>query len=193
LTIDDPLSKLLFFAALLASFAFAPLWLGRSLLLGAPLAAELLFNRPWAYQIARIGTHWTAPLLAGTAIAAAYVIARRPKFALPIVVCAVICALTINDTALKPGRWPYVVDRAAYAAATALRESAQTVVVPRHAEGVYVIAASNPKVVLARYRPGESGYCPAYNTNARAFFASIGIGSWPAGITLCGGVPLSRR
>jgi uncharacterized membrane protein len=193
LTIDDPLSKLLFFAALLAPFAFAPLWLGRALLLGAPLAAELLFNRPWAYQIARIGTHWTAPLLAGTAIAAAYAIARRPKFALPVLVCAVLCALTINDTALKVGRWPYVVDRAAYAAAATLRESTQSVVVARHAEGAYVVAASNPKVVLARYRPGESGYCPAYNTSARAFFASIGIGSWPAGVTLCGGVPLARR
>jgi uncharacterized membrane protein len=192
-TIDDPLSKLGFFAALLAPFAFAPLWIGRPLLLGAPLVAELTFNRPWAYQIARIGTHWAAPLLAGTAIAAAYAIARRPKLALPALVCAILCALTINDTALKIGRWPYVVDRAAYARAASQRESAQSVVVPRYDEGAYVVAASNPHVVLARYRPGESGYCPAYNTNGRAFFASIGFGNWPSGTTLCGGVALTTR
>ena len=161
--------------------------------MAAPLVAELTFNRPWAYQIARIGTHWTAPLLAGTAIAAAYVVARRPKFALPMLVCATLCALAINDTALKPGRWPYVVDRAAYAAAADLRASTRTVVVPRHAEGAYVVAAANPHVVLARYDPREGGYCPAYNTNARAFLASIGIGSWPAGVRLCGGVAVTTR
>ena len=192
LGIDDPLSKLGFFAALLAPFAFAPLWLGRALLLGAPLAAELTFNRPWAYQIARIGTHWTAPLLAATALAAAVVIAQRPKLATPAVICAALCALTINDTALKIGRWPYVVDRAAYAAAVRLRASDERVVVPRHVEGAYVVAASNPNVVLAKYRPGEAGYCPAYDTDARAFFASLGIGAWPAGTVLCGGVPVRR-
>ena len=192
LQVDDPRSKLEFFAALLAPFAFAPLWLGRALLLGAPLVAELTFNRPWAYQIARIGTHWTAPLLAGTALGAAYVIAKRPRFAGPAVACAALCALTINDTALKIGRWPYVVDRAAYASATELRTSPVRVVVPRPAEGVYVVAASNPNVVLAKYRAGEPGYCPAYDTNARAFFASLGIGAWPPHTALCGGVPVMR-
>jgi hypothetical protein len=94
---------------------------------------------------------------------------------------------------LKFGRWPYVVDRAAYARAASLRESTESVVVPRHDEGTYVVAASNPRVVLAHYRAGEGGYCPAYNTNARAFFASIGFGNWPAGTTLCGGVALTAR
>jgi uncharacterized membrane protein len=193
LQIDDPLSKIGFFAALIAPFAFAPLWLGRALLLGAPLVAELTFNRPWAYQIARIGTHWSAPLLAGAAIASAYVVARRPRFAIPMLVFATLCALTINDTALKIGRWPYVVDWAAYGQATALRKATARVVVPRPDEGAYAVAASNPNVVLARYHSGERGYCPAYNTNARAFFASIGIGAWPANVTLCGGVPVSHR
>jgi len=59
-------------------------------------------------------------------------------------------------------------------------------------EGAYVVAASNPNVVLAKYRPGEAGYCPAYDTDARAFFASLGIGAWPAGTVLCGGVPVRR-
>ncbi len=190
LTIDDPLVKLSFFVALLAPFAFAPLWLGRALLLGAPLVAELTFNRPWAFPIARIGTHWTASLVIATALAAAVVVARRPRFATPVVVCAVLCALTINDTVLKIGRWPYVIDPHAYAAAVALRSAGTEVVVRRPDEGVYVVAAADPHVVLARFVAGEAGYCPAYNTNLRAFAASAGWGAWPPGVTLCGGVPV---
>jgi uncharacterized membrane protein len=191
LHVDDPLDKLGFFVALLAPFAFAPLWLRWRLLLGAPLAAELLFARPWAYPIARIGTHWTAPLVAASAIAAAYVVARRPRFAGPMLVCAVLCALILNDTVLKPGRFPYVVDRDAYARASALRASTERVVVPRHVEGAYVAAAGNPHVVLAKYDPAETGYCPAYNKDPRAFIASLGWGAWPAGTTLCEGVAVS--
>ena len=193
LHVDDPLVKLSFFAALLAPFAFAPLLLRWRLLLAAPLVAELTFNRPWAYPIARIGTHWTAPLVAATALAAAYVVARRPALATPMIVCAALCALLFNDTVLKVGRYPYVVDSVAYAKATALRSSAQKVVIPRVDEGAYVAAASNPRVVLAKYDPHETGYCPAYDRNPRAFLASIGIGTPPAGITLCGGVPIPAR
>jgi|GEM_PF-743768 len=189
--VDDPLGKLAFFAALLAPFAFAPLWLGRWLLLGVPIAAELTFNRPWAYPIARIGTHWTASAVAATALAAAIVVARRPRFATPMLVCAALCALTINDTVLKIGRWPYVIDKAAYARAAALRDAPGGALVTRPREGVYAVAASNPRVGLELYRPGERGYCPAYDTNARAFFASLGIGTWPSGVGLCGGVPVA--
>ncbi|MDB5042473.1 MAG: hypothetical protein JWN27_3199 [Candidatus Eremiobacteraeota bacterium] len=190
LQVDEPLLKLAFFAALLAPFAFAPLLLRWRLLLAVPLVAELTFNRPWAYSIARIGTHWTAPLFAATALGAAYAVAKYPRTATPMLACAILCALTINDTALKIGRWPYVVDRAAYANAVALRGAAQDVVVPRPSEGAYVVAAANPHVLLAKYRPDESGYCPAYDRDARAFFASLGIGPWPQGTTLCGGVPV---
>ena len=193
LQVDDPLAKLAFFAALLAPFAFAPLLLRRQLLLAAPLVAELLFNRPWAYPIARIGTHWTAPILGATALAAAYAVAKRPRLATPMLVCAALCALAINDTVLKPGRWPYVVDRGAYAAAAALRTTTSTTVIRRPREGAYVVAASNPHVILAKYDPGESGYCPAYNKDAAAFFASLGLGAWPPGTTLCGGVALRPR
>jgi uncharacterized membrane protein len=192
LQVDEPLLKLAFFAALLAPFAFAPLLLRWRLLLAAPLVAELAFNRPWAYSIARIGTHWTAPLFAVTALAAAYAVAKYPRTATPMLACAILCALTINDTALKIGRWPYVVDRAAYANAFALRGAAQNVVVPRHAEGAFVVAAANPHVLLAKYDPNESGYCPGYDRDPRAFFASLGIGTWPQDTTLCGGVPVRR-
>jgi uncharacterized membrane protein len=190
LHVDDPLQKLAFFAALLAPFAFAPLLLRWRLLLAAPLVAELVFNRPWAYPIARIGTHWTAPLVAATALAAAYVVAKHPRVATPMLACAVACALVFNDTVLKIGRYPYVVDRAAYAAAAALRDAPQRVVVRRPVEGVYVVAAANPNVVLAKYDPRETGYCPAYNKDPRAFLAALGIGPWPANLVLCGGVPV---
>ncbi len=190
LHVDEPLQKLAFFAALLAPFAFAPLLLRYRLLLAAPLVAELAFNRPWAYPIARIGTHWTAPLLAATALASAYAVAKYPRLATPMLACAAVCALFFNDTALKIGRWPYVVDRAAYAAAAALRERRDDVVVRRPQEGAYVVAAANPHVLLAKYDPLEPGYCPAYDKDARAFFASLGFGAWPPGLVLCGGVPV---
>jgi uncharacterized membrane protein len=190
LQVDDPLVKLAFFAALLAPFAFAPLLLQWRLLLAAPLVAELTFNRPWAYPIARIGTHWTAPLVAATALAAAYAVARRPALATPMLVCAALCALLFNDTVLKLGRYPYVVDRVAYAKATTLRSEQHRTVVRRVDEGAYVVGASNPNVVLAKYDPHETGYCPAYDKDARAFLASIGIGTPPPHTTLCGGVPV---
>jgi uncharacterized membrane protein len=188
--VDDPLGKLGFFAALIAPFAFAPLLLRWRLLLAAPLVAELVLARAWAFPIARLGTHWTASCAAAASLAAAYVVAKRPRFAIPMLICATLCALTLNDTALKPGRWPYVIDRAAYGRATALRAVARPVVVRRPDEGAYVVAAANPNVALARYDRAEPGYCPAYNKDARAFFASLGIGAWPAGTTLCGGVAL---
>ena len=190
LHVDEPLQKLAFFAALLAPFAFAPLLLRWRLLLAAPLVAELVFNRPWAYPIARIGTHWTAPLVAATALAAAYAVAKYPRLATPMLACAVACALLFNDTVLKIGRYPYVVDRSAYVAAAALRDAPRRVVVRRPVEGVYVAAAANPNVVLAKYDPRETGYCPAYNKDPRAFLASLGIGPWPAHLVLCGGVPV---
>lgn len=190
LHVDDPLRKLAFFAALLAPFAFAPLLLRWRVLLAAPLVAELVLARPWAYPIASIGTHWTAPCVAAAALGAAYAVAKHPRTATPVLACAALCALALNDTVLKPGRWPFVVDRAAYARAAALRAATTRVVVRRPAEGTYVVAAANPNVVLARYDPNEAGYCPAYNKDPRAFFASLGIGAWPAGTILCGGVVL---
>ena len=78
LRVDAPLDKLGFLVALIAPFAFAPLLLRWRVLLAAPLVAELIFNRPWAYAIARIGTHWTAPIVAATALSAAYVGGATP-------------------------------------------------------------------------------------------------------------------
>ena len=190
LHVDDPGVKLAFFAALLAPFAFGPLALGARILLAAPLVAELLFNRPWAYPIARIGTHWTAPLVAATALASAVAVARFPRLASPMLACAILCALAINDTVLKPGRWPYVIDPSAYAAVIALRDGDRAATIRRPQEGVYAVAASNPRVVLAPYEPHEGGYCPAYDTNGHAFFSALFTGRLPPDFALCGGVPV---
>ncbi|HTW83050.1 MAG TPA: DUF2079 domain-containing protein [Candidatus Sulfotelmatobacter sp.] len=192
LHVIGPLDKLAFFAAVLFPFAFMPLRLGWRLLLGAPLVAELLFNGPWAYTITRIGTHWTASVVIACALATAYVVGRTPRAAPWVLGCAIVSALTINDTVLKPGRWPFVVDRPAYASAAALRGTQRTVHVARTDEGVYAVAATDPHLWLDRYDPGaRAAYCPAYDTDARAFFASVGIGRWPSGTTLCGGVPVA--
>ena len=191
LHVEDVRSKLEFFAALLLPFAFAPLWLGPRLVLAVPLVAELIFNGPWAYQIARIGTHWTAPIFIAAALAAAYVVARRPRFATPMLVLAALASFTINDTVIKPGRWPYVVDWAAYARATALRATGNYVLLPRTQEGAYAVAAASHYVLLGWYDPREHDkYCPAYDTDARAFFASLGLAPAPVGMKLCGGVPV---
>ncbi|HET7815082.1 MAG TPA: DUF2079 domain-containing protein [Candidatus Baltobacteraceae bacterium] len=192
LHVDDPVAKSLFFIAILAPFAFAPLRMGWRLLLALPLVAELTFNGPWAYPIARIGTHWTASLFAACAIAAAYVVARVPRFATPMLVCAIICGLFFNDTVLKIGRWPYVVDWQAYRSAVTLRDGSTGTLIPRHEEGIYAVAAANPAVRLSPYKGPEAGYCPAYDTNAAAFFASLRIRSLPQRVTLCEGVPVKR-
>ena len=189
LHVDDPFAKLQFFIAVLAPFAFAPLWTKWRMLLAAPLVAEITLNKPWAYQITRLGMHWTAPFVAVCAIAAAYVLAKRPRFATPMLVLSIAMALLFNDTVMKIGRWPYIVDWRAYANAAALRaDGAGAATVPRAQEGVYAIAAANPRVRLARYRKGETGYCPSFNTEGRAFLASLGLGSWPRGVRLCEGV-----
>ncbi len=186
--VDDPLVKLSFFAALLAPFAFAPLWLRWRMLLAAPLVAELTFNRPWAYEIARIGTHWTASVLICAALATAYVVAKRPNLGTPVLVLSIVCALTINDTVLKIGRWPYIIDDNAYRAALSLRAASVPITIPRHLEGIYAVAASNPLLRLSKYKGGEPGYCPAYNTNAAEYFSALRIRNVPQGVRLCGGV-----
>ena len=78
LAIFDPAGKLSMVFLLLAPFAFAPLAIGRWLLLGAPLLAEIVFMRPWNYEPSRVGSHYVAPLLAATAIAAAFGARRYP-------------------------------------------------------------------------------------------------------------------
>jgi len=189
LHIYDLSAKLGMCALLLAPFAFAPLRAGRWLLLGLPLLAEIFFARPWAYEISRVGSHWTAPLLAATALAAAYGALRTPRFVRAMIPCAAIVTLFFNDTVLHVGRWPYIVDWQAYRRATVLRDSGRPATVLRRDEGVWAVAAINPNVRLAHPPDPLFGKCPGYNTNAGAFFGSLRGVMPPA---LCGGVPVGR-
>ncbi len=189
LQIFNPLSKVSMFLLLLAPFAFAPLAVGRWLLLGLPLAAEIVFMRPWNYEPSRLGSHYVASLFAATAIAAAFGFKRYWRFTRFAIVAALAVTLVFNDTALRPGRWPYVVDWRAYARATALRDGRAGAVLRRRDEGVWAVAAANPNVKLDPRSDPQFNACPAYNTNAGAFFNSFG-GRMPA--QLCGGVPVSQ-
>ncbi|MGB6602516.1 MAG: DUF2079 domain-containing protein [Candidatus Cybelea sp.] len=172
---------------LLAPFAFAPLMVGRWLLLGAPLLAEIVFMQPWNYEPSRIGSHYVAPLLAATAIAAAFGIARYPGFGRAVVPCALVVMLLFNDSVLRPGRWPYIVDWNAYAKAVQTRESGHAVLLHRRDEGVWAVAAANPDVRLDPRADPRFPRCPAYDRSAAAFFASM-TGRMPQ--RLCGGVPV---
>jgi uncharacterized membrane protein len=182
-----PWSKLSMIGLLLAPFAFAPLAIGRWLLLAAPLLAEIVFMRPWNYEPSRIGSHYVAPLLAATAVAAAFGVARNPRFAPAVVPCALAVTLLFNDTVLRPGRWPYIVDWQAYAHAVTLRESRDAILLGRRDEGVWAVAAANPSVRLDPHPDPKFARCPAYDTDMTAFFASL-AGRMPARV--CGGVPV---
>jgi len=187
LLVHDPGGKIAMVLLLLAPFAFAPLAAGRALLLGLPLLAEIVFMQPWNYEPSRIGSHYVAPLLAATAIAAAFGAMHRPGFARAMIPCALAVMLLFNDAVLRPGRWPYVVDWSAYARAVALRDGEAGVLLGRRDEGVWAVAAANPRVRLDPRPDPLFAACPAYDTNARAFFGSL-AGRAPQ--RLCGGVPL---
>jgi uncharacterized membrane protein len=187
----DPLGVLWLSLFLLLPFAFAPLAVGwRALLLCAPLVAEILFMAPWTYEPSRIGSHYTAPLLAAAAIAAAVGLTRRAQAGRWMIPLGLIATLFFNDTVLHVGRWPYVVDWSAYARAIAVREGSHAVTIPRDQEGVWAVAAVNPRVRLAQTPGPHAVFCPAYVRNAGEFFSSVGIGPRRT-LRLCGGVPVA--
>ena len=191
LAVHDVSGKFTLVSLLLAPFAFAPLAVGRWLLLALPLLAEIVFMQPWNYEPSRIGSHYTAPLLAAAAIAAAFGLRRVSGFrARDDSVRAGRDVLIFTDTALRPGRWPYIVDWNAYARAAAVRDGDAAVLLPRRDEGVWAVAAANPQVRLDPRPDPQFVPCPAYDTDARAFFASL-AGRMPA--ALCGGVPAASK
>jgi uncharacterized membrane protein len=185
--IYDAGGKLGMIALLLAPFAFAPVAIGRWLLLGAPMLAEIVFMKPWNYEPSRVGSHYTAPLLAATSVAAAFGLRRYAGFARAMLPCALVVMLIFNDTVVRLGRWPYVVDWRGYAAAVALRDGGRPALLFRRDEGAWAVAAANPQVRLDPKPDPKSPLCPAYDTNAPAFFASL-RGQAPR--RLCGGVPM---
>jgi uncharacterized membrane protein len=177
---------------LLAPYAFAPLATGWRFALIAPLFAEVVFAQPWAFEMSRIGSHWVAPLLAAVSLAAAIGLRQWPNAARFMLPCALVVGIFFSDSIVKPGRWPYIIDWQRYNAATRLRDSMQPALIPRAAEGVWAVAAANPLVRLGRAKPARAELCPAYNTNAVQFFASIGLLHAPRE-SLCGGVPIAPQ
>ena len=140
---------LAFLAEVLAPFAFAPLWLGWRVLLAAPLVAEITLNGPWAYPLARAGTHWTIPLVTLIVIGAVVAIARRPIFARYAFVFSIIMALLFNhETVLHFGRHLYPPERQAYMQARADALSGRPAVYTDEEEGAFVVASPNVKVEL---------------------------------------------
>lgn len=190
LAIFNPFDKAAMVLLLLAPFAFAPLAIGRWLALALPMLAEIVFMRPWNYEPSRLGSHYVAPLLAATSVAAVFGAARSPRFARYMIPLALASMIFFNDTVLRPGRWPYVVDWSAYARAVELRDGGRSVLLSRGAEGTWAVAAANRKARLDPRPDPNAPHCPAYNTNAAAFFASL-TGRMPH--NLCGGVPVRSQ
>ncbi len=139
---------LAFLAEVLAPFAFAPLTLGWRILLATPLVAEITLNGPWAFPLARAGTHWTVPLVTLIAIGAALAIARRPALAPYALACSLVMALLFNVTVLHFGRRLFPPDPVGYAKARADAVSGRIAVYTNDDEGAFVIASPNTQVRL---------------------------------------------
>lgn len=111
------LPQLGFLVEILVPLAFAPLFLGRRLLIALPLFAELFFTQDRTYPLYHSGSYYTAPLVTLAAIGSAYVIAERPTFARWALAGAVAMALFVNPTVLRVGRWTWFSPDPQYAAA----------------------------------------------------------------------------
>jgi uncharacterized membrane protein len=117
-----PLQDIAFLLEVLAPFAFAPLLLGRRVLLALPLLLELFWGSYTGhpYPLARAGVHYTEALIGLIAVGAAIGIRKRPNLATWSVVCACTMALFFNTTVLHFGRHLYQPKWAAYERARAL-------------------------------------------------------------------------
>ena len=190
--IDHPLDALFSILAIALPFGFAPVTLGRRIFYALPFVIELTSNNHWGSgtPLYTVGSHYVVPLATLVAIGAAQSIAKRPKIVRLAIPCTILAVLFLSPTPLRLGRWPYIVDPIAYSRALALRDSANSAVVSSDDEGAYAVASSKLNLEIetgAMHHP-----CPAFNKNGRAFLASIGIGTWPRDVTLCGGVAVPR-
>jgi uncharacterized membrane protein len=141
-----------FFLEILAPFAFAPLALGRRVLLAAPLVAELVFAQNWPFPLFQAGTYYSIALITLIGIGSAYALARVPGFARAMPATAIVMALFFNVTVLHFGRRPFAADPQ-YDVARAWGARTQTVVFPCEDQGAWVVAASNPDARLAGCDP----------------------------------------
>ena len=140
---------LAFLAEILVPFAFAPLTLGWRILLATPLVAEITLNGPWAYPLARAGTHWTVPLVSLIAIGAVVAIARRPILARYAFVLSIVMALFFNHASVVHfGRHLCPDETIGYARARADALSGRRAVYTNDEQGAFVVASPNVHVEL---------------------------------------------
>ena len=139
--------QLAFFLEILAPFAFAPLALGWLVLLAAPLIAELAFAQNWPFPLFQAGTYYSIALVTLIAIASAYVVAKRPRFARVVPVTALLMALLFNVTVVHFGRHLFAEDPQ-YGIARAWGASSRPVRFPCEDQGAWVVASANPNAQL---------------------------------------------
>jgi hypothetical protein len=150
--------QLAFLAEILAPFAFAPLLLGRRVLLAAPLAFELFLPQHYLpFVIYSAGSYYTEALVTLVAIGAAVALATRPITARAALACSALMALFFNVTVLHFGRHPFGRDPQ-YDVARAWALHDVPVDFPCRDEGAWVVAAPNVDArIVGCDRPGPPG------------------------------------
>jgi len=164
-----PLDHLLFLLEVLVPLAFAPLRLGRWMLLGLPFLAELFLAHGYAEGLlARSGSYYTIPLVTILGIGAAVAVVREPRFARVALALSFAAALTLNPTVLRFGRHLSSPDPL-FAVARAWGAVDAPVDFPCADQGAWVVAATNPQANLAG--------CDVGMERQRTAFRDIPLGS----------------
>jgi uncharacterized membrane protein len=164
-----PLDHLLFLLEVLVPLAFAPLRLGRWILLVLPFLTELFLAHGYAEGLlARSGSYYTIPLVTLLGIGAAVAVVRAPRLARAALVLSVASALTLNPTVLRFGRHLSSPDPQ-YAAARAWGGVDAPVDFPCADQGAWVVASTNPQANLAG--------CDAGMDRQRTAYRDIPLGS----------------
>ena len=130
-----------FLVEVLVPLAFAPLFLGRRLLIALPLFAELFFTQDRTYPLYHSGSYYTAPLVTLAAIGSALAIARRPTLARWALAGAVLMALFVNPTDLRVGRWTWFSPDPQYAVARSWAGGQKPVDFPCPDTGAWTVAS----------------------------------------------------
>lgn len=157
-----PLAHLLFLLEALVPLAFAPLRLGRWMLLVLPFFAELFLAHGYAEGLlARSGSYYTIPLVTLLAAGAAVAVVRVPRLATAALVLSAVAALTLNPTVLRFGRHLSAPDPQ-YVAARAWGGVDAPVDFPCADQGAWVVASTNPQANLAGCDVGMERQRTAY-------------------------------
>jgi uncharacterized membrane protein len=160
-----PAQDAAFIVEILAPFAFAPLFLRWRVLLALPVIAELvLANNRDGFPMARAGTHYTEPLVALCAVAAAVVLRTRPRIARPALACSLVMALLFNTTVLHAGRHLYAVQRAQYAEAAALVRAQRSALFAPEDQGAWAVAAGDLRARIYGFGKPLRSEKAAWNT-----------------------------